>query len=244
MTSRVTEYRIVLATGLLLGLLLLLFPGIDLAFSQKFYAGNGQWLYSNADPVIGILYRGVPAVSKALIIGLLILFLLGLWPRMTRLRLQRATIAFLLVAGLVGPGLIVDYGLKGHLGRARPVTVEAFGGTRQFTPVFVPSRECKRNCSFASGHVSGAAFAMAFGWLAGLRRRRLWLMASIALSAWVAWARMAVGAHFLSDTIFAWYAVYLGCWLTEAGFRRFGWLPPGEAPKHLSIQDSGCRHSL
>ena len=194
-----------------------------------------------ADEVLGLIGYAWAGFGSAF--GPIVLFSL-LWPRMTRLRLQRATIAFLLVAGLVGPGLIVDYGLKGHLGRARPVTVEAFGGTRQFTPVFVPSRECKRNCSFASGHVSGAAFAMAFGWLAGLRRRRLWLMASIALSAWVAWARIAVGAHFLSDTIFAWYAVYLGCWLTEAGFRRFGWLPPGEAPKHLSIQDSGCRHSL
>ena len=55
--------------------------------------------------------------------------------------------------------------------------------------------------------------------------RRRWLLASIACGAFFALVRMVPGGHFLSDTIFAWFATYFSLWLTEWLFRKFGWLP-------------------
>jgi membrane-associated phospholipid phosphatase len=120
--------------------------------------------------------------------------------------------------------LLVDATLKEHSGRARPVRVEQFGGTRQFTPAFIPADQCKANCSFVSGHVATAAFIMAFGWLGAPVVRRRWLLASIGFAATLALARMLPGGHFLSDTVFAWFATYFSLWLTEWVFRRLKWL--------------------
>jgi len=36
---------------------------------------------------------------------------------------------------------------------------------------------------------------------------------------------MAPGGHFLSDTIFAWFATYFSLCFAEWLFRRVGWLP-------------------
>ena len=67
---------------------------------------------------------------------------------------------------------------------------------------------------------------MAFGWLAAPAVRRRWLLASLATATLLAVVRMTAGGHFLSDTIFAWFATYFGLWATEWAFRRLKWLPP------------------
>ena len=67
---------------------------------------------------------------------------------------------------------------------------------------------------------------MAFGWLAAPAVRRRWLVAGAAAGALMGLARMFPGGHFLSDAIFAWFAVYFTLWFTEWLFRRRGWLPP------------------
>ena len=69
------------------------------------------------------------------------------------------------------------------------------------------------------------SFVMAFGWLAAPAIRRRWLLASLGTGALLAVVRMSAGGHFLSDTIFAWFATYFSLWLTEWAFRRLGWLP-------------------
>ena len=60
---------------------------------------------------------------------------------------------------------------------------------------------------------------------AGRLTRRRWLLASIVFAGYFAGIRMTAGGHFLSDTIFAWFATYFCLWLTEWAFRRMGWLP-------------------
>ena len=57
---------------------------------------------------------------------------------------------------VLGAGLVVNGILKDDFGRARPRDIEAFGGSSQFTPAFVVSHECDRNCSFSSGDGAGA----------------------------------------------------------------------------------------
>ena len=228
MTSRATELRIALAVFGLLAVLFIAFPQIDLAASGLFYQGDGKWLLSRDSTWLVLPYWGLPRLGQALLVALIVLLLLSFWRRFPKLKARRAAIGFLLVGGLLGPILLVDATLKEHSGRTRPVNTVNFGGSKQFTPAFIPADQCQKNCSFVSGHVATASFIMAFGWLGAPAVRRRWLLASIAFGGVFALVRMVPGGHFLSDTIFAWFATYFSLWLTEWLFRRFGWLP--EAP--------------
>lgn len=217
------------AAFLLLAAAFILIPGLDLAASGLFFRG-GAWLADRDAAWLVLPYRGLPRLGQATMLVLALLWLLSFLPRCGRLKARRATVGFLLAAALTGPVLVVDNGLKDHSGRARPVNVQPFGGQRQFTPAFVPADQCRKNCSFVSGHVATASFLMAFGWLATPAVRRRWLLAGAAAGATMGFFRMAPGGHFLSDVVFAWFAVYFSLWLTEWAFRRLGWLPPAASP--------------
>ncbi|PKO43880.1 MAG: hypothetical protein CVU31_12775 [Betaproteobacteria bacterium HGW-Betaproteobacteria-4] len=228
MTSRVIELRLAGVVFALLAVLFVAFPEIDLAASRVFY-DDGKWAFSGGNwPLFELIYRGTPRVGQALLVILLGGLLLGGIKRLGWLHARRTTFGFLLVAALLGPVLLVDATLKDGWHRARPATVAEFGGPLTFTPAFVVSDQCPKNCSFVSGHVATAAFVMAFGWLAAPATRRRWLLASLAMATLLAVVRMTAGGHFLSDTIFAWFATYFSLWLTEWAFRRLKWLPPNE----------------
>jgi membrane-associated PAP2 superfamily phosphatase len=224
-TSRATEFRFALLAFGLLAVLFIAWPQIDLAASGLFYRGEGRWVLERTSRWLFLPYHGLPRLGQGLIIILPILWALSFVRRFPALKARRAIFGFLLIGGLLGPVLLVDATLKEHSGRARPVRVEQFGGALQFTPAFVVADQCENNCSFVSGHVATAAFIMAFGWLGSPAVRRRWLLASIGFGAFMALTRMAPGGHFLSDTIFAWFATYFTLWLTEWLFRRLGWLP-------------------
>ena len=224
-TSRATEFRFALLAFGLLATLFVAWPQIDLAASGLFYRGEGQWVLERHSRWLFLPYRGLPRIGQALVVVLLALWLLSFVKRFQKLRARRVLFGFILVSGLLGPVVLVDATLKEHSGRARPERIEQFGGIRQFTPAFLVADQCEKNCSFVSGHVATASFIMAFGWLGAPAVRRRWLLASIGFGAFMALARMAPGGHFLSDTIFAWFATYFTLWLTEWLFRRLGWLP-------------------
>ena len=227
MTSRATELRVALfAFGLLAGLFVAL-PQIDLWASGLFYR-DGAWLLARDSVWLALPYHGLPRLGQGLLIALTAGLLLSFSKRLPRLQAHRTGIAFLLAAALLGPVLLVDATLKEHSGRTRPVNTTQFGGSKQFTPAFIPADQCEKNCSFVSGHVATAAFVMAFGWLGTPAVRRRWLMIGLASAGFFALVRMLPGGHFLSDCIFAWFATYFSLWATEWLFRRLGWLPkPG-----------------
>ena len=223
-TSRATEFRLALiACGLLAGLFIAL-PQIDLAASGLFYRGDAHWVLNREDLWLAIPYRGLPRIGQGLLVALLLLWLGSFVPRLVKLKARRTLFGFLLAGALLGPIILVDATLKEHSGRTRPVNIEQFGGNKQFTPAFIPADQCTQNCSFVSGHVATASFIMAFGWLGAPAVRRRWLLASIAFGGLFALVRMVPGGHFLSDTIFAWFATYFSLWVTEWLFRRLGWL--------------------
>jgi len=230
MTSRATELRIALVVFGLLAVLFIAYPQLDLAASGLFYQGDGQWMLSRDSTWLVLPYWGLPRLGQALLVTLIALLLLSFWKRFPKLKARRAAIGFLLAGGLLGPVLLVDATLKEHSGRTRPVNTVNFGSTKQFTPAFIPADQCQKNCSFVSGHVATASFIMAFGWLGAPAVRRRWLLASIAFGGLFALVRMVPGGHFLSDTIFAWFATYFSLWVTEWLFRRFGWLSDEARP--------------
>lgn len=118
---------------------------------------------------------------------------------------------FIALLYVLGPGLLVNAVLKNFWGRARPDQIIDFGGTATFSPAWVITDQCARNCSFVSGEGSGAA-ALAIGGLVVLQalRSRLWpgvvvTLQGIVITAAITGAalRVVLGRHFLSDTVFA-----------------------------------------
>ena len=111
---------------------------------------------------------------------------------------------FLLLALLVGPGLVANVGLKDHWGRARPREVVEFGGAAAFTPFYEPHLERARsNGSFVSGDGAFGFFLPAFAYVAPRRFSRRVLWGSLAAGCVFGFIRIAMGAHFFSDVVYA-----------------------------------------
>ena len=188
--------------------LFLLAPGVDLRVSGTFYVPGSGFPLAGWPPLrllhheIGWLAAGIAAVVAGA--GLwLFLFERPLW------RFDRKALVFLVAATVIGPGLLANTVLKDHWGRARPAQIEAFGGARHFTPALLPTRECARNCSFVSGDAALGFALLGFAFLlpAGAARRR-GEAAALGVGAAIGLGRIAQGAHFLSDVVFAGFLVY------------------------------------
>lgn len=170
-------------------------------------------------------YAGVPAF----LIGIACLLLLAagfFWPRAKE---WRRVCGYFVVAGILGPGLIVNTTLKDNWGRPRPVQVIDFAGTEVFLPVGTPS-SFREGRAFPSGHASIAFFLMS-PFFVLLARKRTWAIALLLLGlAWgfaVGLGRIAQGGHWTSDVIWACGIVYLTCFATA---RAFGLLRASPTP--------------
>ena len=113
--------------------------------------------------------------------------------------------AFLFLAVMIGPGLVINAAFKDHWDRPRPRDVQAFGGEEVYVPPLMPGQSGN---SFPCGHCS-VAFAWGAFYLLWRRRHPAWagaaLAASIVVGSLMGVARMAAGGHFLSDVL--WSAV-------------------------------------
>ncbi|HKX07331.1 MAG TPA: phosphatase PAP2 family protein [Stellaceae bacterium] len=191
----------------------LLAPGLDLWASGLFFRPGEGFFLANAG-VVRALYRAVPWIVAAEAIGIPLLLAVGWWRGRWLLGIAPKQTAFVLLVLALGPGGAVNTVLKDHWGRARPSQVTEFGGAQAFTPAPLPATGCDRNCSFVSGHASVGFGLIAFAFLAGDRRRRRALAAgAIATGTAIGLARMAQGAHFLSDVVFAGLVVCGIAWL-------------------------------
>jgi lipid A 4'-phosphatase len=186
----------------------LLVPQIDLATSRLFYAPGDGFVLAEQPPIV-FLYHSIPWIGWGIVLfaalAAIWLFLLGrpLW------RLDRKALAFLIAAVALGPGLVANTLLKDHWGRARPLQIEAFGGPHRFTAAPLPATECAHNCAFVSGHAALGFSLVAFALLlppGGLRR--FCTAAALCAGLVVGLGRIAQGAHFLSDVLYAGLLVY------------------------------------
>ncbi|MBK1618133.1 hypothetical protein CKO42_06675 [Lamprobacter modestohalophilus] len=136
-------------------------------------------------------------------------------------RISGRQLGFLLLLLALVPGLIVNQVFKEHWGRARPIQLEPFGGHRTFTPAFVVSDQ--NGGSFSSGHVAAAAWLVAVPVvLFGVSS--IWTGVALLYLLAMVLARMAAGAHFLSDTLTSILLVWLGFLILQ---RLLPLEPPG-----------------
>jgi lipid A 4'-phosphatase len=195
-------WRCCVAGCLAAGALFLTFPEIDLAISRA--------VYSAADGFVGHRLAWVQWLRGAFIVfyfaclfGSCIGWARALGAGGEVLGANPQRWLFLVLCLGIGPGLIANLVFKDQWGRARPKHVAEFGGTKRFTPAPMPSDECHRGCSFISGEAATtfvafyAAAAIVPQWAAAL-------IVAGTLSGLAAGAmRIAQGAHFASDVVFA-----------------------------------------
>jgi lipid A 4'-phosphatase len=112
-------------------------------------------------------------------------------------------LAFLIVTMIVGPGLVVNLGLKDHAHRPRPTQTQDYGGPYEFRPWYRFDGGCKKNCSFVSGEASEGFWMVAPASLAPPPIRPFAIAGAIIFGAGASLLRVAAGGHYLSDVILA-----------------------------------------
>ncbi|SDE00864.1 PAP2 superfamily protein [Paracoccus isoporae] len=185
-------------------MLFLAAPRIDLAVSGLFHDGRAAFPMAQSEALNAVRHvfmRGTQLVA----LGSLILYL-G-WLRLgSRLQIPRAVPFYATACFALGPALLVNGVFKSYWGRARPDAVEQFGGMQRFTLPFERADQCLSNCSFPSGEGAGIAMlailaaTLCWPWLRG--RKRV-MAAGAGLALFGIGLRVAMGRHFLSDSVFS-----------------------------------------
>ena len=186
----------------------MLFPEVDLWASGIFFDPGsmedgksiGFWL--RHDATLGLSFVAVDMISRVILLGLLVLLVV----RTVRRHEKMLPTLIVALSLILGPLVVVNGVLKDHWDRARPRDLTEFGGNKQFTPAWIRSNQCDRNCSFPSGH---AAAGFSFIAIYFVSSSRIWLLLSVLCGGLIGLTRIAVGAHFLSDVIVSFFVVYL-----------------------------------
>jgi len=201
---RLARSQALLACFAIATLLFLAFPRFDIYVSRMFF-DNGfylqrSWWTTLAHDSMGIFLT----LSMAAVLGL---YAWNKLVKRTRCGVDGRKVVYLFFVLILGAGLIVNVVLKDNFGRARPRDIAEFGGSQLYTPPFVASDACQKNCSFSSGEAAGGFFAIALAWALG--RRRAMVAAAVVLGAFASFCRVATGAHFLSDTVVSFFVMLI-----------------------------------
>jgi membrane-associated PAP2 superfamily phosphatase len=192
-----------------LGFLILIFLAtlvdMDPHLSRYFYdpTAASQWFLKSAVPWIW-LYRYGELPALVLAIGAALIWC-GSLCRRSWAGYRRAC-ALVVLAVMLGPGLLVNGVLKPLWGRPRPGQTELFGGSRPYQHWWQPG-EIGSGRSFPSGHAA-MGYVLVLGaclvppcrsaWLRGLV-----LGGALAYGSLLGATRVIQGGHFLSDVLWS-----------------------------------------
>lgn len=206
--------RLFLSLHILFPILLLLITALlfnifpwDMAVQRYYY--RGSWVLDNNVLVRNIYHYGnIPAMLVT--IGALIVFVHSFRDN-SRYRTYRRLSLYLVLAMIVGPGLIVNSLLKDNWGRPRPRDIVEFGGRHQYeAPLRIDPASGGK--SFPCGHATMGFYFFAPAFVLMLKRRKwgraLWVF-GLLYGLLIGWVRVVQGGHFVSDVIFSGGIVYL-----------------------------------
>lgn len=180
--------------------LLVLFPEVDISFSQLFFSEESGFLYQE-NFLVYQLYALLPLLTKLFILVCLLYLVYLVVKYRSYKRILRSGVFFLVIAAAISPGLVVNEVFKENFGRARPRHIEEFNGKREFTGAFTMSDQCKRNCSFSSGHAAMGYFLTAIAYTTNLLYFNRIYLIGIVFGSLVGLSRIVMGGHFLSDVL-------------------------------------------
>ena len=216
-----TGLLIALAVAIVVGLVFGLWPQLDLAISALFFDPAKKDFVLRLDPRYGFL-RDVAMWIVALIAVPAIFALVGKLILPTRkLPVPGRAVVLMLATLVIGPGLVVNVGLKDYWPRSRPIDVPQFNGDERFTAWWDWRGGCPKNCSFVGGEASGAFWTLAPAAVAPPAWRAAAYGAALVFGAVVGGLRLAFGAHFFSDIVFAGVIMFLIIWTAHGLLYRW-----------------------
>jgi lipid A 4'-phosphatase len=196
-------HRLIVLLFICFAALFLTFPEIDLYVSRLFWDGD-QFTWAK-HPMIQVIYYHVNVLTPIFITLSLMIILYQYVTKKVFSYTNIKNVTYFLLVGIIGSAILVNAVLKDNWGRARPHQVVEFHGEKSFSPPFIMTNQCERNCSFVSGH---ASFGFMFIGLWFLFRKKWLLWSSIMYGALIGGVRIVQGGHFLSDVIFSFFVMY------------------------------------
>ena len=175
-----------------------IWPELDLMGARTFYHQGGFFGRNDFERFGRDFFRVTPFVVLAAYAALWLGKRLG-----ARLRWApsgRAMI-FLIATMIIGPGLIVNVGLKDHWHRPRPIQTQDFNGASPFTPWYEDNGGCKKNCSFVSGEAATGFWMVAPASVLPPPWRGPAMFVAFAFGFGASLLRLAFGGHYLSDVL-------------------------------------------
>ena len=175
-----------------------IWPEIDLGVARLFYGPAGFIGQGGLGRIGREFFRMTPYL---LLFGFAALYLLRQLGAPVPYAPSSRALVFLLASMAIGPGLIVNLGLKDHAHRPRPGHISEFGGPDEFRPWYRFDGACKINCSFVSGEAAQGFWMVAPASLAPPPYRPIAIGAALLFGVGAATLRLAYGGHFLSDAL-------------------------------------------
>jgi lipid A 4'-phosphatase len=213
-----TGLVIALAVAAVVGLVFGIWPDLDLKLAALFFdpERDGFWR-AYYPPVLRLRDVVTWLIALVSMPAFLALACKLLWPQRPLLIPGRAVVLMIVTLALA-PGVLANLVLKEHWGRPRPIDVAEFGGDEHFRPWWDPRGDCPKNCSFIAGEPTGAFWTLAPAAVTPPQWRAIAYGSALAFGAAVGVLRMAAGAHFFTDVVFAGVFSFLVIWLVH------GWL--------------------
>jgi lipid A 4'-phosphatase len=184
-------------TALTLGVFAI-WPDLDLEVAHYFYDGGGFIGRDALERFGRDFFRVTPFVVLAVFAALWLAKRRGVALRWAP---SGRAVIFLIATIAIGPGLIVNLGLKDHWRRPRPVQTQDFNGPSPFMPWYETNGECKKNCSFVSGEAATGFWMVAPASVLPPPWRAPAIGAAFAFGVGASLLRMAFGGHYLSDVL-------------------------------------------
>ena len=179
-------------------------PILDLGISSVFYDQQSQMFTNNS--FYQFIYEFAQLPGFAVFGAALLIF--GLSYLKKPLMRHRDKCLMLILAMIIGPGLIINVILKPGWGRPRPRQVEELGGVVPFRSFYSPNlgpHTSDKYKSMPSGHASMGFYFFAVAVLGRrLKNRRLEIAGyclAIGLGTLLGLTRIAQGGHFFSDVL-------------------------------------------
>jgi lipid A 4'-phosphatase len=184
-------------TALTLGVFAI-WPNLDLIVAHYFYDGGGFIGHDAIDRFGRDFFRVTPFVVLAAYAALWLAKRRGVGLRWAP---SGRAVIFLIATIAIGPGLIINLGLKDHWRRPRPVQIEEFNGPTPFKPWYETNGACIKNCSFVSGEAATGFWMVAPASVLPPPWRAPAIIAAFVFGAGASLLRMAFGGHYLSDVL-------------------------------------------
>jgi membrane-associated PAP2 superfamily phosphatase len=174
---------------------------VDLRVAELFFDPSRHRFFGHHDVWSHLRENGLVALVTCL--GAVVTAVVTRLLRLKKEVISARAVLFLVSTLALGPGLLANVVLKDHWHRPRPVQVTQFGGKQTYVNWWDFHGGCGHNCSFVSGEVSSADWMFAPAMLTPPQWRVGAYVGAAIFTAAVAVSRMAVGRHFLTDTLLA-----------------------------------------